>query len=491
MRSQTHPSVSSVQLLGSWDNFTKHYTMERDIRRDRSQWRGCHTFNDIICDGDDAGSPKRSGGLKMGQTYYYYYEVNGSTETHDPSVPTTNACPYLPGQTVNTLEVPFEHTLSRNRSVSMNSLRAADFKTMDPKDRFMTPRPAPPVPSLPDLRLGSAPAMSLVYKKRSARSLSPAPRWAGAAKKFFGRKKGCYPDSDAGSETEVESHCDEESRHMDDPPRSITPSGSVRSRDMSPDSLRRFLLSDDLPPTPPVVEPQPAPKLLIPDEIVEENDDDDNFASSAVSETAPFTVLSPPPVRRNTTSATKGSKNESTTTIVPVNPTKDNNIRSQPVDAQSELVSIKLDIPRSHFSFSSTSSSLVSPASPRSTESRDLSQCSFFDESDDENEDVFSSAGDSFFTHGTRRSNEGSRGIPKRIHSPITGYSLPQPTTQSDKPLDTGRLSTAPLESPDLVASGVPIGSANLLSRPGVGTGLDDLVTDMGWMAEAIQPKYI
>jgi len=49
--------------------------MERDIRRDRGQWRGCYSFKDIICDGDSGSVPKRSGGLKMGQTYYYYVSI--------------------------------------------------------------------------------------------------------------------------------------------------------------------------------------------------------------------------------------------------------------------------------------------------------------------------------------------------------------------------------------------------------------------------------
>ncbi|KAI1761716.1 hypothetical protein GGR53DRAFT_522153 [Hypoxylon sp. FL1150] len=460
--------------------------MERDIRRDRSQWRGCHTFNDIICDGDQAGTSKRSGGLKMGQTYYYYYELDGSTETHDSTMPTTNACPYLPGQTVNTLEVPLEHTLSRNRSASMNSLRTTDFKTMNPKDKFMTPRPAPPVPSLPDLRLGSAPAMSLVYK-RSARSLSPVPRWQGAARRFFGRKKGCYQDSDAGSETEVDSHNGDEVKHFEEPPRSSTPSGSVRSvrsRDMSPESLRRFLLSDDLPQAPSVVEP--TAKLAIPDEIIEENEDDDNFATSAVSETAPFTVLSPPPFQRSTSlSSNEGNKNKSTTTIVPISPTN----AVEPDGARPGLVDMKLDLPRSHFSFSTTSSSLVSPASPRSPESRDLSQYSFFDESDDEGEDVFSNSDESSI-QGARLSNDESRRIPKHIRSPITGYSLPRQATHNDKPIDTSRISPAPLGSPDLVTR-VDSGNVGLLSQPGADTGLEDLVTDMGWMADAIQSKYI
>ncbi|KAI2630662.1 hypothetical protein GGR54DRAFT_163436 [Hypoxylon sp. NC1633] len=469
--------------------------MERDVRRDRSQWRGCHTFNNITCDGDQAANPKRSGGLKMGQTYYYYYELDGSTETHDSSMPTTNACPYLPGQTVNTLEIPVEHSLSRDRSASMNSLRTTDFKTMDPKDKFMTPRPAPPVPSLPDLRIGSSPAMSLVHK-RSARSLSPAPSWTGAARRFLGFKKACNRDSDTGSDTEVESHYAEERRHFDGP-RSTTPSGSVRSRDMSPESLWRFL-SDDLPQTPPVAES--APKLSIPDEIVEENEDDDNFATSAVSENAPFTMLSPPPFQRSLSSV-RDDRNRSTATIVPIDTMQDQSSTSDPADTQEEPKAIDINtnidiniMPRSHFSFSTTSSSLVSPVSPQSTGSRDLSQFSFFDDSDDDDSDLFSNGGESFIIQGTRRSYDANRGIPKHIHSPITGYSLPQATAHSDKITETSRISTAALGSPNLVArldSGVPVGNTNLLGRPGIDPGLDDLVNDMGWMADVIQPKFI
>lgn len=50
--------------------------MERDIRRSRGQWRGCYAFDDIICDGDGRSNPKRTGGLKMGSTYYYYVRVH-------------------------------------------------------------------------------------------------------------------------------------------------------------------------------------------------------------------------------------------------------------------------------------------------------------------------------------------------------------------------------------------------------------------------------
>jgi hypothetical protein len=44
--------------------------MERDYRRGPGQWKGCHLFRDIICNGDL--SKTRHGALQMGHTYYYY-----------------------------------------------------------------------------------------------------------------------------------------------------------------------------------------------------------------------------------------------------------------------------------------------------------------------------------------------------------------------------------------------------------------------------------
>ena len=47
--------------------------MEKDSRVGEGHWRGCHTFTDIVCDGPTNNpSPARSGGLKMGGTYWYY-----------------------------------------------------------------------------------------------------------------------------------------------------------------------------------------------------------------------------------------------------------------------------------------------------------------------------------------------------------------------------------------------------------------------------------
>lgn len=53
--------------------------MKRDDRRGRGQWRGVHSFKNIICDGSDGASPKRNGGLKMGHTYWYYVRIASSS----------------------------------------------------------------------------------------------------------------------------------------------------------------------------------------------------------------------------------------------------------------------------------------------------------------------------------------------------------------------------------------------------------------------------
>lgn len=73
----TNPNVRSVKLLGSWDNFSKPYAMERDRRVGAGVWRGCHTFTDIMGDGPpNDKSQWRTGGLKMGATYWYYVGVS-------------------------------------------------------------------------------------------------------------------------------------------------------------------------------------------------------------------------------------------------------------------------------------------------------------------------------------------------------------------------------------------------------------------------------
>jgi hypothetical protein len=135
--------ATTVELLGSWDNFTKPYRLERDHRRGHGIWSGCYTFDGIICDGDMAQlGPKRDGPLKMGGTYWYYYKVDDE-ETHNASEPSTTHCPLLPGQKLNVLDVPVE-TRSRSSSESLKVF------TQNPQDKYRPPVP----PKDPSSRLG-------------------------------------------------------------------------------------------------------------------------------------------------------------------------------------------------------------------------------------------------------------------------------------------------------------------------------------------------
>ncbi|KAF1998402.1 hypothetical protein P154DRAFT_621760 [Amniculicola lignicola CBS 123094] len=169
-------AVRSIELFGSWDNFSKSHHLKRDRRRGSSTWSGCYTFEDIICDGDlENLGEKRHGALKMGGTYWYYYKVDDDQEYHNPSEESTTMCPLLPGQRLNVLEVPTE---SRSRSSSESS----DVFTRNPADKYLTPIPPRPLPSprLGDLCLNTykvpmqslGPPKSATYPSQT-RTLSP------------------------------------------------------------------------------------------------------------------------------------------------------------------------------------------------------------------------------------------------------------------------------------------------------------------------------
>ncbi|KAJ5161912.1 hypothetical protein N7492_007304 [Penicillium capsulatum] len=148
----TNPDVRSVHLLGSWDNFSKPYAMERDKRVGPGHWRGCHTFTDIMADAPNDTAQWRSGGLKMGATYWYYYLLNDDVEFYSEVEPVTTKCPLLPGQPVNVLNVPIILPDSRPHSRS-NSHGSEKFehRTMNPEDKYMNPR-KPPKPDLARLQ---------------------------------------------------------------------------------------------------------------------------------------------------------------------------------------------------------------------------------------------------------------------------------------------------------------------------------------------------
>jgi len=152
------PSVRQVELLGSWDNFSKPYRMSQDRRRGTGFWTGCFKFENIIFDGDGPRwmTRPRSGGLKQGGVYWYYYRIDGDAETYHAGLPHTADCPLMPSQVLNVIEVPIEIVapVSRCRSASADaagmsattwagSSPTMTAHTLDPEDKFAALDPPP------------------------------------------------------------------------------------------------------------------------------------------------------------------------------------------------------------------------------------------------------------------------------------------------------------------------------------------------------------
>jgi hypothetical protein len=274
-----------------------------------------------------------------------------------------------------------------------------------------------------------------------------------------------------------------------------TPEGG-RSRDISPEGLRRFL-SDDMPlRTGSSLDDRPT--IIIPADIVEENEDDDDddyrdCPQSATSESYPFpTVLSPPPrskLRPDTAeTAPLSMANSSALTLIPVRPAsvQGRQETSAPVDGtHSDEVSpatsyfptsntITSNEAEASSSYASTaSSSGASPISARSPED----MTSFYDSNDDEEDDLLSNNEDetSMFQSLSVR--------PNRVGT-FEGYSLPQQTCDPSQ----SKLPTADASAFRRVsAGGADISNERsvFLDAP-IDTGLDDFATELGWMVHSI-----
>ncbi|KAJ5901656.1 hypothetical protein N7495_002184, partial [Penicillium taxi] len=165
----TNPNIRSVKLLGSWDNFSKPYPMDPDRRIGPGHWRGCHTITDIMGDGSTGQTQWRTGGLKMGATYWYYYLLNDDMEYCNPAEVISSKCPLLPGQPVNVLNVPIILPDSSHGRSNSNSSQNMDYRTMNPDDKFMNPR-KPPKPSPTRLQTSESSA-----HQRSATALNISP----------------------------------------------------------------------------------------------------------------------------------------------------------------------------------------------------------------------------------------------------------------------------------------------------------------------------
>ncbi|TVY92073.1 hypothetical protein LAWI1_G004276 [Lachnellula willkommii] len=456
--------------------------MERDTRRSRGQWRGCYAFTDIICDGDGDSSPKRTGGLKMGSTYYYYYELDDGTEHYDPSLPSTTSCPYLPGQSVNLLSVPVEVQPLRYRSASTNSMANSDIKTMNPADKFMAPRPPPPTPTILP-RLNTSP--SLVAKKRTARSVSPPTKperspWS--PKAFFGLRS---PAVSSFQENDKRGRSTSTSKTVEGS--SSTSSTSLinlsedlrkvmlvpQTRDASPQSKRS--LSREPSPLRPLVTHESnsynSTTLVIPDEIVEEAEDDDNFASQlnriSLNDRGIFTRLSPAPSRMRSQSP---QIRAATNTSKPLPLLPEETLVPPPLRLRAGISAAEL--PRSHFSVSTVSTTISSPVD------------SHFDFS--ETPSISDSCYDDDFSAEIGSENEFSYSpvIDETPLSGFSGYSLPDDQYASEhtlrKEATTSNLTKSAARSTFGGASAFPAPDTENINA------LEELMNDMGYLGGVI-----
>ena len=142
--------VRTVELLGSWDNFQRPYAMYHDRRRGQGFYTGCFQFQDIVFDGSEVHWTKpRTGGLKQGGTYWYYFRLDDGVEAYDDLRECTASCPLMPGQVVNIIHVPREvpdsPLIGRSASVSLVGTlsQLASLHTTNPQARYQAPQPPP------------------------------------------------------------------------------------------------------------------------------------------------------------------------------------------------------------------------------------------------------------------------------------------------------------------------------------------------------------
>lgn len=142
--------VRTVELLGSWDNFQRPYAMYHDRRRGQGYYTGCFEFQDIVFDGSEVHWTKpRTGGLKQGGTYWYYFRLDDDIEAYDDLRECTASCPLMPGQVVNVINVPREvpdtPLMGRSASVSLIGTlsQLSNLHTTNPKARYQAPQPPP------------------------------------------------------------------------------------------------------------------------------------------------------------------------------------------------------------------------------------------------------------------------------------------------------------------------------------------------------------
>jgi hypothetical protein len=363
----------------------------------------------------------------------------------------------------------------------MSSMANGDIKTMNPADKFMTPRAPPPTPKLTRLNTST----SVLTKQRTARSVSPTtsekPQWS--PRMFFGlRSSNTYSQDEkrgrssslskvqaaaSASTTSLALRSDKMRKVKSVPhTREVSPQSFKKTTSREPSPLRQLFSQES--------STYNSGSLVIPDEIAEEVEDDDNFASQlsrmSINEKGIFTPLSPPPsssrpplVRAKT--ATNTSK------PLPQLP-EDFPLMPPPLRLHSAVSAAEL--PRSHFSTSTISTTITSPTD---------SSFSFGEEDSNEDEDLTADVGSGDeFTYSPILAESPAKGF-----SP---YSLPddryasEQTTQKETPLSplTQTASRATFgATPPFLPN--PVSDAESMSS------LEQLLHEMGYLGDVIVGK--
>jgi hypothetical protein len=399
------------------------------------------------------------------------------------------------------LYVPVEITPLRERSASEGA-PPVGIKTMNPEDKYLTPRPPPAVPKLP--RLNTSPSM--LNRKRSARSVSPTARSPWSARAIFGLKGpfSAHPDDrdrgrivspivwkekDTSKRKAAPLISSSESRHVRHIP------GTMASRDPSPHSLKRALSQHHALPE----NSLSTSVMTIPDEILEEceDEDDGNFATCVDIEKDVVTSLSPPPSRKPSRLRTSVSNMKplpmlptESDTIPPPIPQSPSIVPSplRVSSSSSKVLQSQLLIPRSHFSIDTISN--ISP-----TDSQFSNTPSISDSYDEEDADAVTDDSFAFTPPAQLLGNGAGRSPNEGFH-----YSLPR---DEDFGSDLTIRKTAAAEATGRARdedSGIRA-TIGISSKGGVrgkdveeveiGTALDQFLAEMGYLGNAIVGKAI
>lgn len=124
----TSSKAHSAHLLGSWDNYKSQLPLS--CKGEKGNWRGTFKIPTSI--------------VKPGSRYWYYYIIDGTKVSHDPSTPNTREP--TTGRSLNILDVPKSSGQS-----SAKPSRGANRQSMEiPKGRSLSPsKIACPKPSKP------------------------------------------------------------------------------------------------------------------------------------------------------------------------------------------------------------------------------------------------------------------------------------------------------------------------------------------------------